>query len=155
MNKILTVVSLAAVLSIKTMAHEGHGIPGALPPAPHGGVVQETEHKSENKHSAAEEVELFFEAVYKDKELNIYPLTLAAGNTTTFTALSPTKDISNVVLKIEFPRTKKMELLKTTVTGNSIRAPFDAKNLNRFIIHVSATQKNELKATKLQIETNP
>jgi hypothetical protein len=136
------------------VAHEGHGIPGALPPALHGGIVQEAEHQSKDVHSGKEEVELFFEAVYKNKEITVYPLTFPKDSTATFQLLSAKKDLSGVTLKVELPRAKKTELLKATVTEDGIKAPFDSKGANRFIVHVAAKHMQEEKAAKIQIENN-
>lgn len=133
-------------------AHEGHGTPGALPAAPHGGIVQEAEHGGNDVHNGKEEKELFFEVVYKNKELNIYPLTMGAGNT--FTALSAKKDLSNVKLKIEHPRSKKIETPKFDVLENMIRSNFDAKGTNRFIVHLATDFEKESKNIKIQIEKN-
>ncbi len=121
----LITIFITTFFSIDTMAHEGHGIPGALPPAPHGGVVQEVEHL-EKHHSAedghdhskekhAEEVELFFEAVYKNKEIIVYPLTFLKNDTSSFQTLSAKKELSEVALKVELPRAKKFESLKANV----------------------------------------
>lgn len=147
-------ISLLAIFPLRGMAHEGHGIPGALPPAPHGGVVQEAEHKGEDVHSGKEEVELFFEAVYKNKEITVYPLTFPKDSTSSFVTLPAKKELSAVTLKVELPRAKKVESLKATVTDDAIKAPFDAKNANRFIVHVIAKHANEEKVAKIQIEKN-
>ncbi len=135
-------------------AHEGHGIPGALPPAPHGGVVQEAEHKENASHDEKGEVELFFEAVFKGKEITVYPLTFPKDSTASFVGLPAKKDLSGVTLKVELPRAKKMESLTTTVTEDAIKASFDSKNANRFIVHVFAKHANEEKVAKIQIEKN-
>ena len=147
-------ISVLAIFSLRGMAHEGHGIPGALPPALHGGVVQEAEHKGNNVHSGKEEVELFFEAVYKDKEITVYPLTFPKDSTSTFQTISAKKDLSGVALMVELPRAKKMEPLKATVTDDGIKATFDSKNANRFIVHVTAKHMQEEKMAKIQIEKN-
>ena len=68
----------------RAAAHEGHGIPGALPPGPHGGVVAESAEAEEHSHDhghggdnhpadakakphvhAAEEKEYFFSYEFK------------------------------------------------------------------------------------------
>lgn len=133
-------------------AHEGHDTPGALPPAPHGGVVQEAAHKSAHAGGAPEE-ELFFEAVYKDKKLSLYPLALSPESTTTFKPLKP-GDLSGVEAKVEMPRAKKTEKLGLTPGPNGFEASFDAKDASRFIVHVTAMHKKEAKVAKLQIEKN-
>lgn len=135
-------------------AHEGHGIPGALPPAPHGGVVQESEHTGQDLHGgdAKEETELFIEVVYKNKQLSIYPLTLNPKKPNAFLKLSPAKDLSKVALKAEFPRQKKMETLVAKIDEEAIRASFDSKGANRFIVHLATEFNKEGKVAKVQIE---
>jgi hypothetical protein len=132
--------------------HGDHGSPGAIPPAPHGGVVQEAEHGGKDVHHGKEEKELFFEVVYKDKELLIYPLILGQGNT--FVPLSAKNELSNLKLKIENPRAKKIETPKFEVLENLIKATFDAKGMHRFIVHLNADFEKEAKTVKLQIEKN-
>lgn len=161
------------------LAHEGHGIPGALPAAPHGGVVAESkeleershrdEHGAEKKapglsHSENEaaggghkhgenERELFFEAIYKDKNVRVYPLTFGK-NTSTFVALSPLKDIKNAAIEVELPRAKIVQAIKPRITEEAFEFPFDLKKANRFIVHVSAEFDGEKRTSKLQIERN-
>lgn len=147
------------------LAHEGHGIPGALPPAPHGGIVQEVadaeephhdhEHgDEEHDHSHAEgkeETELFVEVTYKDKEISIYPLVLNPQKRNAFSQL-PVKSLSKLHMKAEFPRAKKFEPLAPKVTDEAIKAAFDSKNANRFIVHVGMEFEKEMKLAKVQIE---
>lgn len=148
--------------TLSAFGHEGHGIPGALPPAPHGGVVQEAKHEEEEHgheheeapHSEgdAEEPELFFEAVYKDKELKIYPLVLPSGANPMFQVLSPLKEFSSVGMKIEFPRAKVTQEVKPSVQTDAIRVAFDAKKVNRFLIHLVVKQGKEMKRATIQVE---
>jgi len=132
-------------------AHEGHDTPGALPPSPHGGVAAEAEHKVAHKEGAPED-ELFFEAVYKNRKLEIYPLLLSPQNTAIFKELSP-KELKTVEVKVEFPRTKKIENVSFALGEKAIEAKFDPKGANRFVVHVSASHKNEVKVAKVQIES--
>lgn len=167
----LILVGAALIFVGRLSAHEGHGIPGALPPAPHGGVVQEAIHEEEHAHkqdhkesskeehvrhtadeSHEEEPELFFEAVYKNKELKIFPLVLPEGSNPMFKPLSPLKQFSEVSLRIEFPRAKTSQNLKAVVDSDAIRAPFDAKKVNRFIIHLTVKEKDEEKRVSIQLE---
>lgn len=150
------------LLGRQTFCHEGHGIPGALPPAPHGGIVQEAgdvggedhhDHEHEGEHEEKkEETELFFEVTYKDKELSIYPLALRPEKPNAFAILPIKGTFSKVALKAEFPRAKKFETLVATVGDNTIKAPFDSKNANRFIVHIGVEFENEMKLAKVQIE---
>ncbi len=146
-------VSLAVFCWAKLgLAHEGHGMPGALPPPPHGGVVQEALHQAAHNHAgSAEEVELFFEATYRDKELKIYPLALLPNKTNSFAALSPA-ELSKLSVKLEYPRTKKTEAVSFKVVGDSLVANVDPKGANRFIVHIAADHAKEAKVAKVQLE---
>ncbi len=185
-NSIRFALTLTLFAGFNAYAHEGHGIPGALPPGPHGGVVAESEtggghghdhgdakdhghdHGGDRNHMhdhgsdakgkphahqpAAGEKEYFFEAVYKDGKVTIYPLTLGAG-ATAFVSV-PGTSFKNVILKAEVPRKKSAEVLKTTVTSEGIEAKFDSKKANRFILHLSAELEGSKRIAKLQIEKN-
>jgi hypothetical protein len=136
----------------KSFSHGDHGMPGALPPPPHGGTVQEAEHSGADAHAeGGEETELFFEVTYKNKEVAVYPLTLGGEKKNIFAPLSP-KSLSKIELKAEHPRQKKLETLVSKVADDAIRAPFDSKNANRFIVHVGAEYEKEMKTAKVQIE---
>lgn len=143
---------LVAVFSLVSHAHEGHDMPGALPPAPHGGVVKEAGHTGVVQHHGKEETELFFEVVYKGNELSVYPLALPVGKTNIFVPVSPKNALTKIELKVEFPRTKKRETLSAKVDTDAIRASFDSKGANRFILHVAAEYEKEQKLAKVQIE---
>jgi hypothetical protein len=160
--------TLAIFTSSGSYAHEGHSIPGALPPAPHGGNVQEAAHLEEEHHEASghehsegeeekhsegkEEVELFIEAVYANKKITIYPLAILPNDPKSFVELSPKKDLSNIKVKIEIPRTKAVIDLIPKVEPESMSVDFDAKKLNRFIVHVLVEHQKEEKLAKVQIE---
>lgn len=142
-------------------AHEGHAIPGALPPAPHGGMVQEAahaeeghdhEHEGEGKEEHHEEkpgeVEVFYEAVFKNNEVRVYPLILG---TATF-AKMPVEKLSQISLSVDFPRQKRHESLSAAVKEGAIVAKLDPRSAYRFIVNVSAVHDGEPKAAKIQIE---
>ncbi len=155
MNNLMTLMLMTGLTTgVNSHAHEGHGIPGALPPAPHGGVVQEAGHSGQNLHggNAKEETELFIEVVYKEKQLAVYPLTLDPKKPNAFIKLSPTKDLSKITLKAEFPRQKKTKILTPKIEDDAIRASFDSKGTNRFIVHLATEFQKEAKVAKVQIE---
>lgn len=133
-------------------AHGDHEGPGALPPPPNGGRVEEAKHHVEHaEKEEAKEDELFYEAFYKDKQLKIFALLLSESDRTMFKPLSAT-EFSRVSVKVEFPRAKKFQDLTPTVSKEMIAAPFDPKGANRFIVHVSAFHNNELKEASIQLE---
>lgn len=142
----LTAVALAVLVSVKTVAHEGHDQPGAMPSAPHGGKLKE----ASGGTNRGSESELFFEAVFEDSSLKLYPLTLTDGSA--FKALSPKKDLSNLSVEIEFPRAGKRAKLPVTSGADVLEATVNTRGAKRFLVLVSATHKGETKKTKLQVE---
>ena len=153
MKSVITIIGWVTLsLAVPSFAHEGHGLPGSLPPPIHpGGKIKEAEHKGTHQ-AGKEEKELFFEVDYKDNALKIHPLTLMPPNTTSWVKLSPKTDISNVGVKIENPRTKKTEAMKPTIGDEFIETPYDLRGSNRFIVYLTATHDNELKEARVQIE---
>ncbi len=155
-------------LSNQSFAHEGHSIPGALPPAPHGGNVQEAAHlekegehdheheegekENHTKENHADEIELFIEAVYANKKITIYPLAILPSDPKSFVNLSPQKDLAKIKVKIEIPRTRSISEVIHKVEPDGITLDFDAKKLNRFIVHVAVEHQKEEKLAKVQIE---
>ncbi len=153
-------------------AHEGHSIPGALPPAPHGGNVEEASHldaelhgdskdehqgQDENEHAHEKqdhvnEFELFIEVLYAHKRLSIFPLAILPSDPKSFVSLSPQKDLKDVVIKIEIPRTKTITEVKPNIGAENFSVEFDAKKYNRFIVHVLSVHQQEAKLAKVQIE---
>lgn len=131
-------------------AHEGHKEPGALPPAPHGGVLGEAEHTVKHLPDP-KETELFFEAKFVSGELELYALGLEATNTATFKTVAP-EDVSPIKVKVEYPRTKKTEEVKLSPTDAGFKTKFTPKSPGRFIVHVSGTHNKEVKTAKLQVE---
>lgn len=148
-----TFLLAAQILSFPSQAHEGHDTPGALPPAPNGGRVQEAQHKKAHAPDA-KEPELFFEAVYKDKKLSVYPLSLGPVDMSLFKAVSPKSELQGVTLKVENARSKKVETLTAKITDSAIEAAFDPKDGKRFIVYVSALHNGEAKDAKIQVEKN-
>lgn len=130
-------------------AHEGHTIPGALPPPPNGGIVEEA--KPTRGAEKAGEAELFLEATYREGKITLYPLLLKPENTSVYVPITP-KDLQNAEVKIELPRKKTSQVLKLTSLENAFEAPFESQGANRFIVHFSATHNKTIKTAKLQIE---
>lgn len=151
---IIGLVWLSLVSPFTLVGHEGHNVPGALPPAPHGGVIAEA--ASVGGHPPAankDQTELFFEAVYKDKKLSVFALTLEPKNTAAFRTLSVKSDLSAVTMRIENPRSKKTVAVKPTL-GDSLELPYDAVGMHRFLIHLEFVHGKEKMKAKIQIEPN-
>ncbi len=140
--------ALVATLSLAGLAHEGHDQPGAMPSAPHGGKVKEAMAGGKKSEGS----ELFFEVVFEGSKLTLYPLTLPADDPSAFKGLSPAKDISNILVQVEFPRSKRIDKVAAKVGPQSIEAAVNAKGATRFLVHVSATHQGTNKKAKIQVE---
>lgn len=127
-------------------AHEDHG-----KEAKEAGHSHDENEKGGKHEEHEEEATLFFEAVYKDKLLTLYPLVLPPTQKVVFEALAP-KALSNISVRIEFPRAKRFEDI-TMATGDvAYTARFDSRGANRFLVHVSVTHGGERKRAKVQVE---
>lgn len=147
-------------------------VPGALPPAPHGGIVEPMRTSSDEELEPAIEVEnlnpilsklgvdknlqvkddVFFEGTYRNKQLKLYPLAINPPKTAIFTSLSPKRDFSEVSAKIEFPWKNKTFPIVLESTDEALIAEVDAENIHRFIIYLSATHLGKQKKVKIQLE---
>lgn len=152
-KSLLGLVITVAIFSVKpSYGHEGHDAPGALPPAPNGGRVEEAHHKVEHsEHGEEKEDEFFFEAFYKDKTLKIFPLVLPEKDPSVFRPVSP-KELTKVSVRVEFPRSKRVEIIETQISGESFTGKIDPQKANRFIVYISAFHNNELKEAAIQLE---
>lgn len=134
-------------------------LPGALPPAPNGGQLGEMEKidkklNSVDTESASPEERLYWEGVYvkKDKKILLSLVKVLAPKTAIFTVLSPEQTFSNLQLKVELPRERKFITVPFSVTKDRVTADFDAKDLNRFIVHVEGVSAYGTRRALVQIE---
>lgn len=133
-------------------------VPGALPPAPHGGIVEPMrEAHSSSKPEGEEkkekpEKEIFVEGTYQNKQVVLYPYTIKPPKTAVFSPIIANKSLSDVRLRVEFPVERKEASLPVTVTNDALVATLDAEHTHRFIVHLSATHGGESKRVKIQIE---
>ncbi len=150
-------------------AHEGHDMPGALPPPPHGGRVAQAaevgehdheseaseKHEGEGKpaHAHTEEAELFMEAKLSGEDFTVYALELKEGSKT-FKSIGPSQELAVAEVKIEFPRSKRTVATSLTVDGDHWVGKVQMNKDRRFIAHIKMIQKNEEKISKIQIEKN-
>lgn len=127
------------------VGHEGHGHSG-LPAAPHGGKVKEAVGDANKKGGHAD---LYCEFTHTNKVLKVYPLTLADDS---FDSLSPKEQLSNVEVKVEYPRSKKTETLTVSIGDEAIEGQLVPKEPNRYLVHVSALFGKKSRRCKFQFE---
>ena len=140
--------------SSSLMGHEGHDVPGSLPLPPHGGKITEAEHAEAQKgHKHGEGDELFFEAVYSNRQIKVYPLLLKSSDATRFAKMNPAKELKDVSLSVEFPRKKKSEPLQAEMKADGLVASFNPKGSHRFILNIKSTFANEKLIAKIQLES--
>ncbi len=162
MKNALGILILGA--SLRSLAHEGHDTPGALPPPPHGGRVAEAshsedhheDHEEEGNHEAhkdeKEEVELFLEAKLEGTKLKIYPLALEASRSKVFKLLKPSPTLRLSDLKIELPRSKRAFSLKVTSATDFWEAQTGDFKDKRLFVHATLLDDEGKKVAKIQVE---
>lgn len=144
------VLGLSIMVGAWAYGHEGHDIPGSLPPAPHGGKVAEVEHEVEP--TAKDAQDYYLEAKLEGNQIKIYPLVLDNKNKKIFKAVSPSTDLQMTELKLEMPRAKQAKSLVIKTEGTYWVADVGEIKERRILVHSSISDKN-LKATaKIQIE---
>lgn len=150
--KTLTILIL---LTFNTFAHEGHDNPGAVPPAPNGGVLEEAMHmhhgSHNHSHKEASEREIFFEGVYKNNKITIYPLQLDPKKYKHFISLN-IKDFKKV--KIDIVDARKKEKLNLNYSMSDKGWVIDVSNVRarRFLLDVSGIFKGAKYHAKVQVE---
>ena len=131
--KILVVLT-ATVLSAFTFhafAHEGHDkTPGAIA-APHGGIIQGTDH-------------LYLELVNDASGLKLYPITHD------MTAI-PVKEIKLTATAM-VPKKSKKEIVILTPEDDHFSGKYDAKGAHRYSLNVSLTYKGKKEKVTFQVE---
>lgn len=139
-------------------------VPGAMPPAPHGGVVEpmrvpdleDRAEETEEREKAQRKVdkkpdEIFVEGRYRNKEVRLYPLSIVPPKVALFSAISPT-DFTEVQAKVEFPYEGKTMDLPVTINNGAFAAPLDADYSHRFFIYLNAKHHGVAKRVKIQLE---
>ena len=110
MNLIKTFLLLIPILfTYSSWGHGDHHLPGAKPPAPHGGTVEKaavttkTKHshgqKNIHNHADTKKAAIFFEVNLKKDILNIYALMLDAETHKTYSTIK-TSDFRNFKINI-------------------------------------------------------
>lgn len=149
------VLFFSLLISVKLYAHGDHHIPGAIPPSPNGGVLEEAKHhhghSHKHDHGEAEEREIFYEAKYSNKEILIFPLQLDPKTNKSFIALD-TKSFSK--LKIEVKDARKNKVVAKDFERMVKNWKIDASKIRgrRLIISVSGNYKGANYKANVQVE---
>jgi hypothetical protein len=146
---------LSFLISFQLFAHEGHGNPGALPPAPNGGIAVEAVHQHggshNHDHSKAVEREFFVEGVYKNGSLKLFPLLLDPKGHKHFINLSTSK-----FEKVRFEVFDARKKVKLTLDKKSLKESwsFDVSKsrTRRFMVHFTGIFNGAKYKAKVQVE---
>ena len=147
---------LLILVSFYIFAHEGHETPGAIPPAPNGGVLNEAKHihhgsKKGHDHHKEMKREIFFEGRFVNDGIRIYPLELGPKNFKVFTELK-TSQFKNIKFKIMDARKNKELEAKVTQDEKSWSLLVKSKRVRRFIVHIDGLLGEARYQAKAQIE---
>lgn len=133
-------------------------LPGALPPAPNGGALGEADRIDKTETASPDradaEAKLYWEGVHlKDqKQVQLTLVSAVPPKTAIFTVLSPTKEFSDLQVKVEDPRKLQTFKVPFAVKENHVILDFDGRDLNRFIVHVSGKRHDGAREALVQIE---
>lgn len=157
MKKLLILTLTLA--SFNSFSHGDHSTPGAIPSAPHGGVLGEVKHSEDHGHKHKHEhkekknhdnhLEMFFEARVKGEELKLYPLALM--NEKEFVPVSLDK-LKMEEVEIELPRSKKSMDLKIQTKGDHFVATLPKFRDRRFILEIEFEKDGQDHEVKIQLE---
>ena len=136
------------IFSLNAFAHEDHSIPGVIPTAPHGGTIGELKAIHTHKHNVKE---IFFEGIFKNGELKIYPLEIDKKNNKVFSAMK-VDSFKSVDFSIEDPRQSKTISAVFDTNSNSWKAIIQNKRVRRLIISTKAIYKKLTYEGKVQVE---
>jgi hypothetical protein len=162
-------ILITLLVSFNVYSHGDHSIPGAIPVAPHGGVVAEASHKHKesahtHKHSKGsdgdkahkheekqKEKEIFFESKMRGSKIYLYALELDPIKSMSFI----TREISefkNMRVTLLDPRKKKTYAVKAVAAGDHWELSLSGIRGRRFIVNVITLFENEQYKAKVQVE---
>jgi hypothetical protein len=149
-----TIIILSLIISSKILAHGDHSEPGAIPPAPHGGTVEEAKHahdKHKHDHKEASKKEIFFEGVFKAKTIKIYPLVLDPNGHKAFLE-QDTSNFSKVSVVLKDPRKNKEYQAKLISKKKFWEISLSDIRGRRFILKITAYFEGAKYVTDVQVE---
>lgn len=146
---------LILVMSSSVFAHKDHSAPGAIPPAPHGGVIKEAIHKHRGSHHhdhvKASKKEVFIEGVYKEGNIELYPLELEPKEAKFFIPIK-LDQISEVKIKTINPRDKSVLSDNYTLDNDKFLIKLENNKSRRIVVEYSGILNGARYATKVQVE---
>lgn len=151
----MKILLISLLVSINCFGHGDHSVPGAIPPAPHGGTLGESKHqhagsKSHN-HKKAAKKQIFFEGTLKENKLTIYLLELDPVSDKFFIThdFSKFKDFS---LKIKDPRKNKEIKAKPQIQGKALIVDLTGKRARRLILNIEGKYEAAKYSAQIQVE---
>ena len=142
------------LISFSIIAHEGHEIPGTIPPAPHGGQLGEARHYHDEKkhnHKNAKEREVFFEVVKTKKTLKIYPNELLTKKHVKFIDM-PIKSFSDTSIRLEDARKLTKFRPEFDVQKDHWVVKLDGIKARRLFVGIRTYFKGSKYKAKIQLE---
>lgn len=127
----LILSSLLVFLGATAFAHEGHDKTPGAGTAPHGGVIQGTDH-------------MYLELVASGDDVKLYPL----DHEMKAIALAQVK----VDAKATFPKKAKGEPVKFSVEGDAFAAKIKANGAHRYTLDVSVSHDGKNEKAKFTVE---
>ena len=145
--------------SLNVFAHGDHSTPGAIPPAPHGGILGEAEHQDgehghkghNHKSTEKEESEVFYEAIVKKNLLRVYPLKLETKKGKSFKSMKVTQKNKGVI-EILNPRSRKSYNLPIVLKVDHWQINLDKIKGRRFILKIESLYNKDKYKGKIQVE---
>jgi hypothetical protein len=149
-----------ALTGQKTLACDPNdALPGALPPAPNGGELGEVKRLDKKtdptgEKAKSDEPRLYWEGVYlrDQKQISLSLVAAMPPKTAIFTVLSPQQEFSDLHVKVENVRERKIISVPFSVMKDRILVNFDGKDLNRFIVHIEGNKPDGARKALVQIE---
>lgn len=150
--KILVFLTL---FSINCFPHGDHSIPGAIPPAPHGGILGEAKHdhgiSHMHDHKKASEREIFFEGIYKNKSLTVHFLELDP-KTTKFFFIHDFTDLKDLKISIQDARKKKKISKDHKLLDKKVIIDMNGQRARRLFVKISGKYKGAKYSSEFQVE---
>lgn len=123
--------SLLVFWGANVLAHEGHDKTPGAGAAPHGGIIQGTEH-------------IYLELVASGDDVKLYPL----DHEMKAIPLAQTK----IDAKATFPKKAKGEPVKFSAEGDAFVAKVQAKGAHRYTLDVSVAHDGKNEKVKFTVE---